>query len=1180
MKDPVSPAPARHACVAIFPVFETGRRLSFLTQSGRLMTFLRLTLPALILTASLAHGQLQVGGRTYLRSPAESGTAGEWILYEKNAPHDEGSRRWLTKKVLVKMDGAALSALSRLPGVAGAEARGNFTVVTFSGDATAAIEGAKRLKRLPGVTSAEPMLARQMQPRLVPDDPYFAYNVSNPGYQWHLHNTGQNGGTEGIDLDVINIWNSFLGDGVRIGILDDGLETSHPDLAPNVDLLNDRDFNDLDDDPSPGPGHFHGTACAGVAAARGGNGVGVSGVAPRASLVGMRLIAAPTTDADEADAFAFKNDIIQVKSSSWGPFDNAFGYGGPGVLSQAALASAAATGRGGLGTVFLWAAGNGNLNGDDSNYDGWAASPYAIAVAAIRDNGTASAYSEPGANILVCAPSNGGQGVTTTDISGASGYNAGTGQDYSNGDYTLSFGGTSSATPAVAGVVALMLQANPGLGYRDVQEILLSSATKNDADDGGWVTNGAGFSFHHRYGAGLVNAQAAATMAQGWMNLPPLETRTLSAPSLNLGIPDGGQAGLTHTFTVDAADNLRLEHVTVSVKATHPYRGQLEWWLTSPSGVSVRLARARGNDTGADLDWTFMTTHFWGERSEGVWKLQVYDNDLADAGTLDEAAITFHGTPPTGGLPMPVITSSLVIVGREGAEMQHQVTASNAATSFGALGLPAGVSINTSTGALYGTPATTGPHYGLVFAANTTGTTVENAVFFVLPADPALSDAVEQPTSLKIVPFGYANWFSQSAISHDGVDAAQSGTLGRDEYSGVEFTAVGPVRLGFRWKVSSEQGYDYLVLAVDGYVKTYITGEVDWTQVSQDIGPGTHNIDIYYLKDEAVAEGLDAGWVDELTLTPITSAPVVTGGTVQAYENTALRHQVEASNAPTSYQATGLPPGLQISPATGLIYGSTSVTGTHSVLIEAANDFGTGSATLTLVVGSLAEGLAAALDAAALVITSSGDLPWIPQSLYSSDGIDAARSGAISDLQSSVMSTQVTGPARVSFYWGVSSEADYDYLRFYIDEAEQAAISGEVGWTLRELTLPAGVHTLKWSFIKDEFVRSGLDSGFVDRLHVNPDADLDGFYADDEALFGTSDLDGNDRPRTAVANEGGQMTLRFPSVTGISYVIQQSLDDMKTWTTADTVQAAGSVTIWTDIHSQETGRRFYRVRSP
>jgi subtilisin-like proprotein convertase family protein len=1185
MKEPFPACSAAPSQSAEFSIFETGRPLSFLAQSNapfsRLMPFLRLILLALTLTASLAHAQLQIGGRTYLRSPGESGISGEWVLYEKNAPRNEASRRWLTRKVLVQLAGASASSLSRLPGVTRTEARGSYAVVTFSGDATAAVEGAKRLKRLPGINSAEPMLARQMQPRLVPDDPYFAYNVSNPGYQWHLRNTGENGATAGIDLNVVNTWDAFLGGGIRIGILDDGLETAHPDLAPNIDLINDRDFNDLDDDPSPGPGNFHGTACAGVAAARGSNGVGVSGVAPRATLVGMRLIAAPTTDADEADAFAFRNDIIQVKSSSWGPFDNAFGYGGPGVLSQAALADAAATGRGGLGTVFLWAAGNGNLSGDDSNYDGWAASPYAIAVSAIRDNGQASSYSEPGANILVCAPSNGGgQGVTTTDISGASGYNAGTGQDYSNGDYTLSFGGTSSATPAVAGVVALMLQANPGLGYRDVQEILLSSATKNDANDGGWVTNGAGFSFHHRYGAGLVNAQAATTMAQGWTNLPPRETRTLSAPALNLAIPDGGQAGLTHTFTVDAADNLRLEHVTVSVKATHPYRGQLEWWLTSPSGVSVRLARARGNDTGANLDWTFMTTHFWGERSEGAWKLQVYDNDLTDAGTLDEAAITFHGTPPTGSLPAPVITSSLIIVGREGAEMQHQVTASNAATSFGALGLPAGVSINNSTGALFGTPTTTGPHYGLVFAANTTGTTVENAVFFVLPADPALSDAVEQPASLKIVPFGYANWFSQSAISHDGVDAAQSGPAGHDEYSGVEFTAVGPVRLGFRWKVSSEQGYDYLVLAVDGYVKAYITGEVDWTEVSQDIGPGTHNIDIYYLKDEAVTAGLDAGWVDELTLTPITSAPVVTGGTVQAYENTALRHQVEASNAPTSYQATGLPSGLQISPATGLIYGSTSVTGTHSVLIEAANDFGIGSATLTLVVGSLAEGLAASLDAPAQIITSSGDLPWIHQSLYSSDGIDAARSGAISDLQSSVMSTQVTGPARVSFYWGVSSEAGYDYLRFYIDDVEQAAISGEVGWTLRELTLPAGVHTLKWSFIKDDFVRSGLDSGFVDRLHVNPDADLDGFYADDEARFGTSDQDGNAVPRSVIFSSGGQMTLQFPSVAGRSYVIQQSLDDMKTWTTADTVQATGSVSSWIDSQSQETGRKFYRVSSP
>jgi subtilisin-like proprotein convertase family protein len=726
--------------------------------------------------------------------------------------------------------------------------------------------------------------------------------------------------------------------------------------------------------------------------------------------------------------------------------------------------------------------------------------------------------------------------------------------------------------------VALMLQANPNLGYRDVQEILMRSATTNDPNDGGWVTNGAGFDFHHRYGAGLVNAQAATTMATTWTNLPARETRSQSSANLALSIPDGGSAGLTHSFTVAAENSLRLEHVTVRVKATHPRRGQLEWWLTSPSGVSVRLARARGNDTGANIDWTFMSTHFWGERSEGMWKLQVYDTDLADFGTLDEASITFHGTVPTGGLPAPVITSSLIIVGREGAELRHQITASNFATSFSAIGLPPGITVNGTTGLITGTPAGTGPYYGLITASNATSTAFENAVFYILPADPALSDAVEQPTSLKIVPFGYGDWFRQTTISHDTVDAAQSAPVGHEEYSGMEFTVVGPKRLSFQWKVSSEANYDYLVLTVDGYVKAYITGEVDWTQVTQDIGPGTHNVDIYYLKDEATIAGQDAGWVDEMTLTPITAAPVVTGGTVNAYENAAVRHQVAATNAPTGYTATGLPAGLLISTTTGLIYGSTSVIGTHTITLEATNDFGTGSATLTLNVGAISEGLAAAIDAPAQVITSSGDLAWRPQALYSHDGSDAARSGEIGDLQDSVMSTQVTGPAKATFYWGISSEADYDYLRFYIDDVEQEAISGEVGWTLKEFIIPAGTHTLKWAYIKDDFVRSGLDSGFVDEFKLYSDADGDGFWADEEAAFGTSDTDPSAGPRIEFNASGTNPTIQFPSVIGRQYRVQHS-PDLQTWTTV-TLTATSTTTTWTDPSVSTDSRRFYRVAAP
>ena len=195
-------------------------------------------------------------------------------------------------------------------------------------------------------------------------------------------------------------------------------------------------------------------------------------------------------------------------------------------------------------------------------------------------------------------------------------------------------------------------------------------------------------------------------------------------------------------------------------------------------------------------------------------------------------------------------------------------------------------------------------------------------------------------------------------------------------------------------------------------------------------------MDFYYFKDEIIASGQDAGWIDEVVLTPITTAPFVADGTANAFAGVPFRYQVTGTNAPTGFSAVGLPVGLAISPSTGLITGTLPAIGTHVVTIEATNGFGTGSATLTIVVGTLSDGLAAAVDAPQQTFVTTGSVLWGPQTLYSHDGQDAARSGAIGDPSQSVMTTQVEGPANVSFYWGVSSEATYDYLRFYKDGVE------------------------------------------------------------------------------------------------------------------------------------------------
>lgn len=481
--------------------------------------------------------------------------------------------------------------------------------------------------------SASPALRQHSKrlvatPKLVPTDPLF-------NQQWHLSNTGQTSGTVGEDANLIAAWDIALGTDVVIGIVDDGLQHTHPDLVTNYHADLSFDFNDNDADPTPnGPFDGHGTSAAGVAGATGNNNTGVSGVAPNASLAGIRLIAGPTDDQTEALALAYKNQDIDIYSNSWGPFDDGQRLEGPGPLTLAALQDSVTTGRGGLGNIYVWAAGNGLQNGDNVNYDGYANSRYVIAVSAIDDKGKQSFYSEPGAAILVAAHSSGDLvGITTTDLVSADGYAA--------GDYTNDFGGTSSATPLVAGVVALMLDANPNLSWRDVQHILAKTARKNDATDSDWTTNGGGYHINHKYGFGAIDAAAAVTMATTWTSVAA-EVSDSGNVTVNATIPDDNPTGVTSTLTID--ESITVEKVEVVFDADHVFRGDLEVVLVSPEGTESILAEMH-SDPGDDYNnWVFSSVRHWGELALGDWTLRVSDEFEGDEGIWNSWQINVYGT--------------------------------------------------------------------------------------------------------------------------------------------------------------------------------------------------------------------------------------------------------------------------------------------------------------------------------------------------------------------------------------------------------------------------------------------------------------------------------------------------------------------------------------------------------
>src|SRR5688572_4763152 len=181
--------------------------------------------------------------------------------------------------------------------------------------------------------AAWPLIAEQVMPRLIPNDPQFTG-------QWHLRNTGQGGGTVGADANITTAWDEYLGDGVVIGIVDDGVAPAHPDLSANYRADLSRDFVGNDNDPSGGS---HGVSVAGVAGARGNHAVGVSGAAPNAQHAGLKLLGA-TSDTNVASALAWQKNAIDIYNNSWGPSDSGSVLGGAGPLALAALADAAQTG--------------------------------------------------------------------------------------------------------------------------------------------------------------------------------------------------------------------------------------------------------------------------------------------------------------------------------------------------------------------------------------------------------------------------------------------------------------------------------------------------------------------------------------------------------------------------------------------------------------------------------------------------------------------------------------------------------------------------------------------------------------------------------------------------------------------------------------------------------------------
>ena len=541
---------------------------------------------------------------------------------------------------------------------------------------------------------------------------------------WHYHSDGTGKGyssaTAATDTDInvkpVHDVLGIKGEGVRIAVSDSGVEISHPDLAANTlagehrsYVYNDPGYWD-NSDPTPGAGSDepHGTSVAGLISAVGWNGIGSRGIAPLSKFAAFKYVFTPlnynaaTLLAKELDQLSGDFDIFNQSFGRIGSFfvqsdaqvDLTLRANTVGIPGTTPL-------RVGKGAIYIQAAGNSfsesysyplttanstRTASGHTNAHEELSSPFKIVVGALSGksdttHGMKASYSTIGSSIWVSAPG-GEDGITkpaiiTTDISSCQiGYsirsflypdlfNFGFHSSNSRCDYTNIFNGTSAATPVVSGVVALMLDANPNLTWRDVKHILATTADKVDlpanlASDANkitsgdnafgpgyvydykWIANSKGISFSNRYGFGKVNAHNAVLAALTYTpnSLGAFEeTKTASTPSsegtwyydsgtINTPIPDNNVGGVSSKIWV--GHNFEVEHVQIELNSTHTFIGDLAISLTSPSGKESRLLNINNKIFGSTLtNFRMSSNFFYSEESNGFWTLKVIDGSGA-----------------------------------------------------------------------------------------------------------------------------------------------------------------------------------------------------------------------------------------------------------------------------------------------------------------------------------------------------------------------------------------------------------------------------------------------------------------------------------------------------------------------------------------------------------------------
>ncbi len=512
-------------------------------------------------------------------------------------------------------------------------------------------------------------------------------------YQWHLLDQGAVVNTKNIatvgghDLGVEGLYKrGILGKSARVRVVDDGYYAEHEDLKARLDMSNSYNSNTKQNDPTPGKKtDTHGTQVAGLIGADGSNGKGLRGVAPYVTMEAFKIKTLESgglelSEADLRKAWLGGSDSVSIVNNSWGATAIERNPEDERILEEGSKM------RGGLGRIYLIAAGNSGFNqgeenfvSDDAGTSYTRGSQYAIVVGSARNENIVTQYSSQGANVLVSSYGGGVKYATaalmaTTAVPGTS---KTTWKEDTQKQYTFGFNGTSAATPVASGALALVLDKCPTLSYRDVKWLIAHTAKKIDPNyDGlsipapnvppyqtapkldmangyGYIVNGAGLSHSNYYGYGLINPSGMIDICSSpsFQSLPPKKTNKFVQETTSLTDLGGGDLKeiiLADKKAVDASKKInKVEWVGLTVYASFKELKKISIVLISPSGTVSRILThsvTAPTELGEfEIGYRLSSVAFVDEDPYGEWKVLIHSDDESEDGRVTKLELEIVG---------------------------------------------------------------------------------------------------------------------------------------------------------------------------------------------------------------------------------------------------------------------------------------------------------------------------------------------------------------------------------------------------------------------------------------------------------------------------------------------------------------------------------------------------------